>query len=379
YNCELQASDVCWSDILANRGYDMGYIGKWHLDSPKAPYINCANNDGELKWNEWCSPDRRHGFKYWHSYGTYDDHLGPMYWDTNAGRQEFQYVDEWGPVHETNLAVEFIERASDPFALVVSMNPPHMPYELVPPRYVDIYLDADIEEWCRRPNVPPAGTEWGDYYRKNIRNYFAMVTGVDEQFGRILNAIDQAGKTDETIVVFTSDHGNCLGIHDKISKSNYYEEAMRIPFLMRWPDKITPRSDDLLFSAPDIYPTLMELMGLSDDMPSDIEGSGFGGLFLGDNQTERPQSQLYMQIPYDRPDYGIRGVRTQQYTLAIDLPPEGKPVVILFDNKADPYQLSNISAEFPEIVQNLIAGELTQRLKIAHDPWIRHINEVIST
>ena len=240
YGVELQEDDHCWSDLLKDRGYNLGYIGKWHLDSPREPYIDCANNHGDTKWNEWCPPSRRHGFDFWYSYGTYDYHTRPMYWRNDAGRHEFHYVDQWGPEHEADLAIEYLRnegcayRDEDkPFGLVVSMNPPHMPYDLVPECYVEQYAAVSDDELCARPNIPPAGTEWGDYYRANIRNYFAMVTGVDCQFGRILEALDDAGLADDTIVVFTSDHGNCLGIHDEISKGNHYEESVRVPFIIR--------------------------------------------------------------------------------------------------------------------------------------------------
>jgi arylsulfatase A-like enzyme len=88
YGVELQAADRCWSDILKEQGYALGYIGKWHLDSPLEPYIDCRNNEGDPKWNEWCPPGRRHGFDFWYAYGTYDDHNRPMYWHGDAARIE---------------------------------------------------------------------------------------------------------------------------------------------------------------------------------------------------------------------------------------------------------------------------------------------------
>ncbi len=248
YDNQLQKNDTTWSDLLHERGYSLGYIGKWHLDAPYEPYVDCANNKGDMAWNEWCPPERRHGFDFWYAYGTYDYHDRPMYWSTDAGRNDFHYVDQWGPEHEADLAISYIlnkdgeYRNSDmPFALVVSMNPPHMPYDRVPEKYKDLYKDTDTTTLFSRPNIPPSGTKWGDYYRKNIRNYYAMITGVDLQFGRIVDAIKQAGLDKNTIVLFTSDHGNCLGIHDKISKSNPYEESMRVPFILRWNGILKPQ------------------------------------------------------------------------------------------------------------------------------------------
>jgi len=379
YGCQLRQNDRTWSDILHEVGYSLGYIGKWHLDSPYGPYIDCSNNRGEVAWNEWCPPERRHGFDFWYAYGTYDRHTRPMYWTGDAPRDGFHYVDQWGPEHEADLAIEYIRnrdgRMRDPgkpFALVVSMNPPHMPYDLVPEKYLEIYRDADLEELCKRPNIPPAGSKWGDYYRKNIRGYYAHISGVDEQFGRILDALEQEGLDEETIVLFTSDHGNCLGIHDQISKNNHYEESMRVPFLLRWTGKLGPGRTDLLISTPDIYPTLFGLMGLQDLVPPEVEGTSHASLLLT-GEGRQPSSQVYFGIPVDRPEWGRRGVRTARYTLVINKIPDEPDEVVLHDNIDDPYQLWNIAAENPDTVRELIEQELIPWLRRLHDPWIRHV------
>jgi arylsulfatase A-like enzyme len=352
----------------------MGYIGKWHLDNPYKPYIDCANNVGDPKWNEWCPPDRRHGFDFWYAYGTYDYHLRPMYWTTKAGRKSFHYVDQWGPEHEADMAIKYLKNEGDsfrihdkPFALVVAMNPPHMPYEAVPDKYKKIYRDIPIENLCKQKDIPPVGTKWGDYYRKNIKNYYAMISGVDEQFGRILKVRKQEGLDGNTIVIFLSDHGNCLGMHDEISKNNYYEESMRVPFIIRWTEKIHPRYDDLLLSTPDIYPTLLDLMGLSKDIPEDIMGTDFAGLFLS-GKGKRPDAQLFVKVPVGQPALGTRGVRNHRYTLAIAKKEDGSREVALFDNRNDPYQMNNIAVESPETVNDMKAL-LKEWLKKTEDSW----------
>ncbi len=408
YGVELQESDRCWSDVLKDQGYSLGYIGKWHLDAPQEPYINCANNKGAVKWNEWCPPHRRHGFDFWYSYGTYDDHTNPMYWSSNAARNEFHFVEQWGPEHEADQAIAYIRnegggyRDSDrPFALVVSMNPPHTPYHLVPSRYADQYRDLSIDELCSRPNIPPPGTQWGDYYRAHISNYYAMITGVDEQFGRILQALDEAGMADNTIVLFTSDHGDCLGIHQQKTKNTYYEEAVRVPFIIRWPGYIPIRRDDLLLSAPDIYPTLLDLMGFRGNIPASIEGTSYAPLFRGEQQ-DRPISQLCMRVMVPQSGTGWRAVRTHTHTLVVIREPDtrarkssGKPwlrlqnmigtgwlksstqnpstcaseQVRLYDNKRDPYQLEECASRQPEIVAHL-TQELHNWLLQTSDPWL---------
>ena len=143
----LKTDARCWSDVLKDHGYSLGYIGKWHLDAPHPPYVDSYNNQGELKWNEWCPPARRHGFDFWHAYGTYDRHLSPHYWTTTMARDERLNVDAWSPQHEADTAIDFIcntegkhRDPTQPFALVVSMNPPHPPFDQVPDRYLEPYL-----------------------------------------------------------------------------------------------------------------------------------------------------------------------------------------------------------------------------------------------
>ncbi len=370
YDCRLQQSDRCWSDILKDRGYSLGYIGKWHLEAP--------NGDGVVpntNWNEWTTPDRRHGFDFWYSYGTYDAHMNPMYWDTDAPRDGFHYAGEWGPEHESDLAIKYIKNeggsyrdANKPFALVVSMNPPHMPYDAYPSHYKEHYSDVTDEQLFSRPNIPPAGTQWGDYYRNNIRNYFSMVTGVDIQFGRILQTLKDQGLDKDTIVVFTSDHGNCLGIHDQISKSNHYEESMRVPFIIRWPGKIKPRKDDLLYSIPDFYPTIIEMLGFENDIPSSVQGTSHAQLFLT-GKGKRPASQLYLGISVDKEAWGKRGLRTLRYTMMIEKVEGQAPTQTLFDNVKDPYQLTNIASTRSDIIAKLTT-ELEKKLQENNDPWL---------
>lgn len=375
YGVELRQSDRCWSDVLADAGYSLGYIGKWHLEGPKEPYVESYNNEGKTAWNEWTPPERRHGFGFWHAYNTYDRHMAPWYWTTEMGRDDRLKVEQWGPEHEADTAIDFLENADgsyrdpeQPFALVVSMNPPHTPYHMYPDKYQTAMSEIADEELFARPNIPPEGTEFGDRYRKNIRNYLTMIHGVDEQFGRILDALEAQGLAEDTIVVFTSDHGDCLGINGQVTKNNHYEESMRVPFLVRWPGEIPARQDPLLFSNIDIYPTLLDLLGLGDQTPAEVQGESRARLFRS-GQGDRPTSQPYLKMPFQAPEQGRRGVRTERYTLMIERL-EGEPGrAVLFHRQEDPYQLSDVAGERPEIVDRLVEEELKPWLERMQDPW----------
>lgn len=380
YGNELKQDAHTWSDVLKTKGYSLGYIGKWHLDAPHKPYVESSNNRENFAWNEWCPPERRHGFDYWYAYGTFDRHMNPMYWEGNAARDEAHRVDQWGPEHEADQAIAYIKnqggayrKNGHPFALVVSMNPPHMPYDQFPRKYLKPYENFDENLFFNRPNVPPAGTKWGDYYRKHIRNYYAMITGVDAQFGRIISTLKEAGLEENTIVVFASDHGNCLGIHEMISKNNHFEESMRIPLMVRWPGRIKPRQDDLLISVPDIFPTLLDLMGFTFDCSSQVQGVRHAGLILN-GRGPRPSSQLYLRVPLEKPAFGRRGVRTHRYTLMLNEMPLQPCTQVLYDRQNDPYQLINAADSSRPLVQQLIKDELIPWLKKTNDPWLARLS-----
>lgn len=255
-----------------------------------------------------------------------------------------------------------------PFALVVSMNPPHSPYDQVPQKYLDRFKDHTSESLNTRPNVVWDKAYQDGYGPKYFKEYMAMVNGVDEQFGRIVAELDRLNLDKDTLVVFFSDHGCCMGSNGQPTKNVHYEESMRIPMMFRWPGKLPVREDELLFSAPDIYPTLLGLMGMSEHIPDQIEGTDFSNTVAGRLGDKRPTSQLYTFMPYGGQSYGQRGVRTDRYTLVIDRK-VGKPLTYtLHDNKNDPYQMKNIAAENMVLVNQLIADELI--------PWLEHSGDV---
>ncbi len=144
---------------------------------------------------------------------------------------------------------------------------------------------------------------------------------------------------------------------------------MRVPFLVRWPGRIEPRHDDLMISTPDIFPTLLELMGFAEDIPAEVEGTSYASILLT-GEGERPTSQLYLWVPPGEPARGRRGVRTRRYTLMIEKTGDGVTETTLHDNKEDPYQLRNVADESPDVVERLIEEELTPWLEKTKDPWL---------
>ncbi len=371
YGIELPPDMTCISDVLKASGYFNGYIGKWHLDAPHEPYINTSNNK-EIAWNEWTPPARRHGYDYWYSYGTYDDHAKPMYWNTNDSRDSFHYVNEWGPKHEADKAIAFFKNegsvrpADKPFSLVVSMNPPHSGYKTVPKKYYDLYKDVRLETLLTDPDIPAADTKMGKLYRDNIKYYYANITGADEQIGRILDYLKKSSFQKNTLIIFMADHGNSLGKHDEVSKNHFYEESVRIPFIMHWDGKILARYDDqMLMSEPDIFPTVLNIMGVKTQLPADLDGRDFSK-YITTGKGDYPKLQYIMgSVAASKTNSGFRGVRTAQHKLVYDL--QGKKLnKYLFDIKKDPFELNNLYSNNPELV-NTLKKDLKVWLKQTED------------
>ena len=369
----------CFSDILNEADYSLGYIGKWHLDAPREEHIpftegwRGAPGTGTY-WDAYTPPGpRRHGFDFWYSYGCCDRHLNPHYWTGDAPVDERIDVMEWSVKHETDVALDYIvnrggdfRRENSPFALFVAFNPPHTPFGQVPPHYLELYKETSSEKLLNRPNVSVEGM--GAMALEHVRNYFAAVTGIDEQVGRILNCLETTGLRDNTIVVFTADHGEMMGSHQLMHKSVWYDESLLVPFIVRWPERIRKGCDDLLLSAPDIMPSFLSMMGQESRIPDDVEGRDLSGAFL-DEPLDRPESALYLRVDPEHPKLGSRGLRTHDFTYVEHRNREYTgETSLLYDNRADPFQMHGLADAETQTAEKL-RNELNEWLMRTGDPW----------
>ncbi|MGW7683990.1 sulfatase family protein [Kribbella sp. NPDC054772] len=368
----LRPDANCWSDVLQAEGYYLGYVGKWHLDPPTAE--DAIHGEGVREgcvWDAYTPSDRRHGFDFWYSHGCCDDHLRPHYWVGDAAREAPTTIDAWSPEHETEVALDFLRdagrRSRDedvPFALTMSYNPPHQPFDTVPSRYLDKYRHLSADELLVRPNVQD---ESGDA-ATIAAQYFAAMTGVDEQIGRLLDTLDAEGLTDDTIVVFTSDHGMQLGSHGLMFKNVWYDESLLVPFLLRWPGRVPPRTDDLLLSAPDVAPTLLGLLGSA--VPDEMQGRNLAEALQG-KAVDRPDRAVYLRPAggFEDTSEDTRGLRTHDRTLVVQRAADGTERIRLYDLAQDPYQREDVAAQRPAEVESLKAA-LREELLRCNDPWV---------
>ena len=384
----LREDVECVSDVFSKAGYDCAYFGKLHVDFPTP---NDPEHPGEYVetqrpvWDAYTPKERRHGFNYWYSYGTFDEHKNPHYWDTDGKRHE---PKEWSPLHEAKMVISYLKNegnvrdTSKPFFIMVGMNPPHSPYRSLDDcmeEDYNLYKDQSLDSLLVRPNADPKMAK-----AQSTPYYFASVTGVDRAFGQILDALKELGMDKNTIVVFSSDHGETMcSQRTNDPKNSPFSESMSVPFLVRYPEKIKPRVDDLMISSPDIMPTLLGLAGLTESIPATVHGRNFAPLFFDANaQVVRPTGALYIQnMDGEKDANGLvqnyfpasRGFKSAKYTLALYIDRKDHKLVksLLFDDEKDPYQLNNLPLEENKEVVKELCTEMAKVLKDIDDPWYK--------
>lgn len=371
----LKKSEICFSDVLANNGYSAGYVGKWHLDGPEptAPGVKKV-------WDTWCPPDRRHGFSFWYAYGTHNRHNYPYYWTTHGGEKDKVYTKQWSAEHEADIIINYLKnsekqrKTDQPFALFWSINPPHTPFKQVPERYQKRYNGIDYKTVLNRPNVKfkdnkeiKRGDKGVEKRLDQAPDYFASVNGVDDQIGRVISKLKEEGLYNNTIIVFSADHGEMLGSHGLMHKNVWFKEAYKIPLIVHYPKAITPKTDNILLSVPDYMPTLLGVMGLEDKIPAAVEGENYANLFF-DKPVNRPDRQLYFGGTKTNSKSDARGFRTKDYTYAVVKTENGKKFNYLYNDTKDPYQMKNIWGENPDL-DTKMQSDLANLLSSMNDSW----------
>jgi arylsulfatase A-like enzyme len=381
---ETKEDELCFGDVLKANNYRTGYIGKWHLEIPSLNRSKNPPDNPTNSWDGWTPPGpRRHGFDFWYAYNCNGKHFDPNYWKDSPERID---IDQWSVEHETDVAIDFISNCDrdKPFALFISWNPPHNPY-IAPEKYKAMYKDKDLPP---RPNVKQS-----PQYKKRFMPYLAAVTSCDDNFGRLIKKLDELDIADDTIVVFTADHGEMMGSHGRFAKSVWYDESIGIPFMIRWPGKIKPRKENFPFAVYDFMPTLLAMMNIK--IPETVQATNYSQLFLGKSDRQ-PTSTLIAsygnpgrilavgQEPsvwalqaedlhkkgIDWRTVGYRGLRTKRYTYVVRrLLKENRMTRLLYDNEEDPYQLNPIEADTPD--QNPVMAELEKELA----QWLKKTND----
>ena len=337
----------CIGHVLTDAGYETAYIGKWHL------WANSTDHSKDENQFVPPGPNRLGWDGYWAAYNFRHHYYDAFYFEDTPERIQ---VDGYEPDVQTDMAIEWLNEHSDsdePLCLFLSYGTPHDPWQQnnVPEEWLaqfeetdfplcETYADGSAEYWHPRMDRQ----WWLDNVKPNLprwqRIYYAMIANLDWNVGRLLQWIEAAGLRDDTLFVFSSDHGEMFGAHGRIAKNIFYEEACRIPMLLRWPGRVPQGSiSDVCMNVPDIMPTLLGLLDLP--IPGEVEGLDLSHCALGEPGTE-PEAAFMQGMGHtflwlDGNEW--RAARDKRFTYAI-MRADGSEY--LFDNQADPWQTRNL-------------------------------------
>jgi len=334
--------DATLPECLRTVGYRNVAIGKWHIHS--WPH--------DIGFDEYLIPRVHHC------------HTGQSY--TRNGGPEF-VPDGFSVDFEADEAAQFLrdrQRAREPFFLFYNISPPHCPVADAPQHYLSMYDPAHVE---LRPNVDPdrelpRQDQWFKIYRYDFRHYMlglpyadelperyglrnliaeyrGLTTWADDTIGKLLKSLDDQGLAENSIVLFTADHGDNLGSHNRVQKGSLNEESVRIPFIVCGPGVPAGRViRDQVAGLVDLMPTLLEFAGVS--VPSHVQGQSLTAVVSGARQTA---AEPWTFIETGGDGIGVR-TPTHLYALPWDAPGvSGSAPHYFHDMRTDPFQLRNMA------------------------------------
>ena len=362
------AHHVGLGQVLTQGGYETLYIGKWHLWANQlGNHLDPANSYTPP------GPDRLGFDGFWAAYGFHHEYFDTYYHTDNPQKIT---LPGYEPDGQTDLAIDKLTEAAatdKPFALFLSYGTPHDPWgpDNVPAKYLDMFREVEFPLSPNyRPENDPHGDKWAALSQDEraklsdwMRVYYAMTANLDWNLGRLLAAVDRLGLRDNTLFVFTSDHGEMFGAQGRRAKNIFYEEAVRVPFLLRWPGHVPAGyTSDACLNTPDLMPTLLSLLGLP--VPAGVEGIDLSHCALGQAGDE-PEAALLQGMGATaifEDDHEWRALRSKQHTYAIFRSDRSE---LLFDNQADPYQTQNLAnnpdqADLLDHFRTMLQTRLTQ-------------------
>jgi arylsulfatase len=352
--------------ILADHGYVCGLAGKLHLSSCANGRVEQRIDDGYsvFHWSHHPQPD-------WpeNAYTQWLTSKGVTWQDLYSG-PERKYVKEGVPAefHQTTwcaeMAIEFMrDRAKKPEPWLFSANTfaPHHPFD-PPAEYLRRYNPADMPAPKWRPgeldnkpryqqldhvwahNTPgyfDVGSLTVDDSKAITAAYYAMVEHIDDQVGRMLDALRETGQLDNTLVIFMSDHGEMLGDHGLYLKGpHFYDEAVHVPLVLSLPDRIARGlQSDALVELTDLAPTLLECCGLTPE--PQMQGRSFHGILTGAADPAQHRDHVYCEYAnaWTHPRaYGTM-LRSRDEKIVVY---HGTEPGELYDLRADPDEFVNL-------------------------------------
>ncbi len=347
------------ADAYRTAGYDTAYIGKWHVNGRgRSAFISPSDRQGFGVWKaQECTHDYRHSRYFADEGNGAADSTTALTWDGYDAEAQ------------TRSAIAYLQSRRNqlrPFFLVLSWGPPHNPYDTAPERFQALYRDQAV---ALRPNVPEGMCAQAEV---ELRGYYAHVTALDHCLGDLWQALKTEGLENDTLLVYTSDHGDMLYSQGQVRKQRPWDESIRVPFLLHYPGRLgrMPRDVTAPLGSPDIMPTLLALSDV--DVAASVEGSNWAP-HLDSGAPPPNQAALIACIhpfgEYARSEGGreYRGIRTDRYTYVRDLAGPW----LLYDNLRDPYQRQNlVNQPATASLQAQLEAELGRQLEERDDEFL---------
>lgn len=356
-------------ELLRQSGYTTYGTGKWH--NRRGSYARCFGESGKVFFG-----------------GMNDQYAMPVNDFDPAGGYppaESYIADGFSTTVFTDEIIDFLNtRGSgdeEPFFAYIAFTSPHDP-RTPPPPYDAMYDPSDIE---LPPNFMPehpfdigvrdirdellAGYPRGQAeIKRHIADYYGMISHMDREIGRILEALDARGLRDNTIVIYTSDHGLGVGQHGLMGKQNLYDHSMRIPLIMRGPGVPKSLQCGALLYLLDLYPTLLEQARVP--VPETSAGHSLNALLSEATYKHRRQIFSAYQGVFGSPSGKPyqRSLKDDRHKL-IETVVDGAVAWQLFDLQADPYEVNNLHQrpDYADLAQKL-QGALRLRQSRVNDP-----------
>ena len=362
-NIFLTSKEVTIASLLKQRGYRTFFAGKWHLN-------------GGLLNKEHPQP-HAHGFDYW--FGTHNFTL-PTHKDPNnffRNGEALGSLTGFAGQLVVDEAIGWLDTLSHqhPFFMYISFHEPHS--EIASPDS----FNSQYQEFTSKP------IDLDHLENRGPGEYFANVSHMDYQVGRLLDAIDANGFTDDTIIIFTSDNGpvtnqwrywwevNMYGSTGGLRgrKADLFEGGIRVPLIVKYPELIEPGSQSKIpLIGYDLLPTICSIT--KTDLPKDrmLDGIDFSPLFS--NQTIDRKSPLFWAFEtrkFDDPSGYLYAVRQGPWKMIID---EDLEHPLLYNLDQDPYEVIELSNKHPEIISELKSFVSKMIVSIDQDP-IRPVHD----
>ena len=342
-NTSLKTMPQCFVE----NGYETGYIGKWHLSGGAKPGWAPTPNYG---WQDNTYMFNRGHYKSIIEKG--EEH--PEVLDGLTDDINYHFMTDF----LTDKAINFVTKdRTAPFFCCLSIPDPHGP-NIVSHQYLNLYTGyvfnrpkTALKDMSKYPSWAVGNA---NISQNGMQNYWGMVKCVDDNIGRLITALREKGILDNTIIIFTSDHGDLCGEHALHNKNRPMESSLKVPFIVYAPNLLPKgRVVQPAVSNLDVYPTLVSLCGLKG-MPDNLDGTDISPLLRGD------ESYVPLNCVFSRQtgDYtGWLSVTTDRYKLVVSSETGDEPW--LFDRQVDPDELVNFY--YDDAYQEIVT-DLTHRL-----------------